>query len=209
MNDLSFFAVASELQICPGEWSDLLYLVQSAVNKLPSPARASIFPIKALVGMDSSWPITTFNRSFESIRLAFSDVMRERTIYVETVCNLVDGFHPLVQDDLQVNRRRMRNQIQGENDATLQRVNSFSSLTKTLTRAGSSLFAGAFLHLVDTKVQDYVYKVEELWNGCLDHFRDFHFKFFQESCLELQFWRREIKRRKAIVSDVVNIPTSL
>lgn len=59
----NFRALVSELGIWFGEWTDLLPLVQSALNNEPSPERKKITPIRAFTGMEPSTPISTFSRS--------------------------------------------------------------------------------------------------------------------------------------------------
>lgn len=60
--------------------------------------------------MDPSPPITTFYRSFASAPVTFLEVTRDRTLNVEKLCELVVPLHPVIQDALQGNRRRMRDQ---------------------------------------------------------------------------------------------------
>lgn len=52
----TFRAVASELQIRPEEWVDLLPLSQSVLNNAPSPQRANLSPITSFTGMAPTPP---------------------------------------------------------------------------------------------------------------------------------------------------------
>lgn len=181
-----FRAVCSELQLRPEEWPDLLPLVQSAINNAPSPQRADIPPVTAMTGMDATTPISTFYRSSKTLPVTVSDVARERVLNVDMLCKRVTELHPVIQDVLQDNRRRMRDRT------SKGKLPNFSNGDFVLV-AREDFTAGEKLSLrwrgprrIVTALNNYVYQVEDLRNGRVQDVHASRLKFYHDESLNVE-----------------------
>jgi transposase InsO family protein len=194
-----FRAVASELQMRLEEWPDILPLVQSVLNNAPSPSRGNVAPLTAFTGQDPSPPISTFMRTETAKPVTMSQVQRERALNIEKLVAACAELHPMVQRDVQENRRRMRESRSAgklpnfaEGDFVLVAREDFSAGQKLALRwRGPRRIVKA--------LGNYVFQVEDLRNGQVAEAHGTRLKFYADSSLD----------QAAIMSHVLSSETGM
>lgn len=192
-------STSSELQLAHEEWPDLLPLVQSAINNAPSPQRAGVPPIKAMTGMAATPPIATFYRAQTSAPVTVSDLVHERALNVDMLCDLVGQLRPIIQDAVQKNRQ------QGRDVASKGSLPNFTKGDYVLV-AREDFHAGEKLCLrwrgprrVLKPVNDFVYLVEDLRDGTTSEVHITRLKFYHDASLDTN----------AIMSHIVSSETGM
>eukprot|EP00737_Agarophyton_chilense_P004793 gb/GEZJ01006384.1/.p2 GENE.gb/GEZJ01006384.1/~~gb/GEZJ01006384.1/.p2 ORF type:complete len:161 (-),score=13.18 gb/GEZJ01006384.1/:638-1120(-) len=99
-------ATFSEFQMRPEEWPDLLPVVQSVLNKCPSPQRGNVSPLKAFTVQTPTPPVSTFIRSSISSPVTLSEPQKERCLNISRLQSTVVDLHPLVQAAVKSGRER-------------------------------------------------------------------------------------------------------
>ena len=97
-------SVLSELQMSFTEWPDILPLVQSALNNVPSPQRGNISPITAFMGREPTAPIATFLRSSTIKPITVEAAKLKKRLNISTLKARMAELHPIVRDTVEKNR---------------------------------------------------------------------------------------------------------
>lgn len=194
-----FRSKSSELQMRPNEWPDLLPLVQSVLNNAPSPQRANVSPVTAFTGMEASPPISTFIRSSTTTPVTVREAQQERLSSIYDLRKTIDDLHPIVQDAVQSNRRRIRE------SQSAGKLPNFAAGDFVLV-ARDDFTAGEKLSLrwrgprrVVCSLNDHVYQVEDLRNGEVE---DVH-------CTRLKFYHDPSLDTEAIMSHAISSETGM
>lgn len=181
-----FRSVCSELQLRPEEWTDLLPLIQSALNNAPSPQRGNVSPLTAFTGSDPTPPISTFIRSSTSTPVSITDVQRERSLNIAALLSKMADLHPIVQDSVQSGRERARKAMSrgslpnfSEGDFVLVARQDFTAEEKLSLR-----WRGP--RRVVKSLNDYVYQVEDLRNGIIEDVHGSLLKFYHDPSLDTE-----------------------
>lgn len=95
--------LVSEFQMRPGEWPDILPLVQRALNNAPSPQKKRICPITAFTRLDPTPPISTFIHTTTASQITITDLQMERSVNIDKLKKLVAKLHPAIQLTLDQN----------------------------------------------------------------------------------------------------------
>lgn len=192
-------SVCSEMQLRPEEWTDLLPLVQSALNNAPSPQRGNIPPLTAFTGLNPTPPISTFIRTSTCATVALSELQRERALNISILQSKMADLHPIVQGSVQSGREKTRKTMSrgvlpkfSEGDFVLVARDDFTAGEKLSLR-----WRGP--RRVIKALSDYVYQVEDLRNGLLENVHGSRLKFYHDASLDT----------KAIMSHVVASETGM
>lgn len=178
-----FRSVISELGMNFEEWTDLVPLVQSALNQAPAPQRGNVSPITAFTGLDPTPPVSTFLRSSTVSPITVTALQQERALNISNLLTAVAELHPTVQDTVQENRKRKRESMSKgrlpnftEGDYVLVARNDFHAGEKLALRwRGPRRIVKA--------LSDYVFQVEDLRNGMVEDCHGSRLKFYSDRSL--------------------------
>ncbi len=93
-----FSAVLSELRMSYTEWPDLVHLVQSRLNYVPSLQRRSLLPITIFFGQSSKSAVATLLRTETKKVVAIQDAVRERTMNLTAAMDIINDLHRVVRE---------------------------------------------------------------------------------------------------------------
>lgn len=166
------------------EWADILPLLQSAINNVPSRQRSNVAPVTAFHGFQPTPPINTFYRSAKSNAVTITELQAERALKVTELVQRAAGPHPVVQGPLQNRRAHERE------NASRGRLSNFDVGDYVLI-ASADFHAGDKLELrwrgprrVVKAVSDYIYTCEDLPNGVHEDVHISRLKFYHDAELD-------------------------
>lgn len=102
------------MQLAHNERSDLLSVLQIAINSSPSPQRVEVPRIKAIVATSSNPPSLTFYCSTTAEQVSVADLSQMQSINCSSLSDLDRRMQSLVPDALQENQRRGRKSVSKE-----------------------------------------------------------------------------------------------
>lgn len=174
-------------------------MLQSILNNSPSPTRNIVCLITAITGLDHKPPVSTFIRSRTETIVTVSEVMRDRTANVTNLKKYVAELYPFIQETVRNNREKSRvSMSKGEQPRFTE--GDFVLVAREAFKAGEKLvlrWRGP--RRIKTATSDYVYQVEDIRNGQLEHVPISHLRFFHDSALKIQ----------AIMSHVLSSETGM
>lgn len=179
-----FRTIMSELQLPFNEWTDLVPVVQHALNNSPSSQRRGLCPITIFTGLDPAPPIATFKRTATGAIVMLKDAVEERLKNLNSVKDRFDELHPMVEICLEKNRTRAREAASrgvlpnfSEGDYVLVARDDFSKGQKIALRWRGPR------RIVSAK-SDYIYQVEDLRNGLTEDVHIARLKFYADDSLD-------------------------
>lgn len=103
-----FRTIMSELELPFPEWTDIVPIVQHALNNSPSPQRKGLCPITIFTGLELSPPIATIKRTVTVKIVMFNEAAEEVSRNLSKVRDRMADLHPMVETALENNRARAR-----------------------------------------------------------------------------------------------------
>lgn len=179
-----FRSIMSELELPVNEWTDIVPVVQSALNNAPSPQRGGLCPITIFTGLEPSPPVSTFKRSATDTIISVDEAVNERLQNMSTVQDLLSELHPIVANTLEKNRQRARTAASKgtlpnfvEGDYVLVAREEFSKGEKIALRWRGPR------RIVAAK-SDFIFQVEDLRNGSTEDIHIARLKFYSDDSLD-------------------------
>lgn len=91
-------ALLSELRLNHKYWPQIIQLFQNVIENSPSHQQKIVSPMKALTGIQSSPPISTFLRSMDSNHVTLTEMQRENGINIDILVLFRDNVPPVVSN---------------------------------------------------------------------------------------------------------------
>ena len=177
-------SLLSELQMNPKEWTDLIPVVQSALNNALSPQRKNTAPITAFTGLDATPTISTFFRTMTTTTVEINEAARERMTNIDNLRKKMDELHPIIDEAVINSRSRQREKMSkgqlpnfSEGDFVLVPREDFAAGEKLSLR-----WRGP--RRIVSCNSEYVFDVEDLRNGNVESVHGTRLKFYADSSLD-------------------------
>lgn len=179
-----FRGIMSELQLTLDEWTDIVPVVQHALNNAPSPQRQGLCPITIFAGTEPSSPIASFKRAETGKIVTFDNAVEQHLTNLTSVKERLAELHQMIENTLERNRSRSREAAStgilpnfSEGDYVLVAKDDFSRGQKLSLRWRGPR------RIVSAK-SDYVYHVEDLRTGLTEDIHIGRLKFYSDDSLD-------------------------